>query len=244
MLCAEGHLFLIDCGEGTQQQMRRMHLSFVKVEAVFISHIHGDHIFGIFGLLNSMSMYGRTAPLYIYGPRAVGSVLNFYKSCLSGGKEAFEIIFTPVNCKSPTPVHTSRHVRVSAFPLHHHIECYGYRFDEIPNPKRPSTALEVPLKSYAYCSDTETFPELAEWVRGVDLLYHEATYTSDMADKAAYHHHSTTVQAARCALDAGVKQLVVGHYSSRIRDFASFLKECTEIFPNTVAANDCDVFSF
>jgi len=231
-------LFLIDCGEGTQQQMRRLHLSFVKVEAVFISHIHGDHIFGLFGLLNSMSMYGRTAPLYIYGPRAVGVVLNFYKSCFSGGKESFEIVFSPISCSSPTLIHTSRYVSVSAFPLHHHIECYGYRFDELPNSKRPDS----PFRSYAYCCDTEPFPELPSWIKGVDLLYHEATYPADMEDKAAFHHHSTTRQAARCALEGGVKKLVIGHYSSRVKDVEAFLRECTDIFPDTVAANDCDVF--
>ena len=78
VLCAEGRFFLIDCGEGTQQQLRRAGVSFLKIEAVFITHIHGDHMFGLFGLLGSMALYGRTADLYVYGPQALGSVLKFY----------------------------------------------------------------------------------------------------------------------------------------------------------------------
>ena len=106
MLEVHGRLFLLDCGEGTQQQMRRAHLSFLKVEAIFITHIHGDHVFGLVGLLNTMAMYGRSAPLYIYGPQALGSVLNFYRSFF-GEHDNFELRFTPVSCTEPQLVHTS-----------------------------------------------------------------------------------------------------------------------------------------
>ena len=237
VLSVHGRLFLIDCGEGTQQQMRRMHVSFLKVEAVFITHIHGDHLFGLFGLLSSMAMYGRTGKLDVYGPRALGSVLKFYDSFFGEGSN-FEIEFHAVECDSPVLIHESKNVRVSAFPLRHKIECYGYRFDGIPSGRHP----EEP--SYAYCSDTVSFPELAEYVKGVRLLYHEATYMQDMSDKAALRWHSTTVDAARCALAAGAGKLVVGHYSSRITDFDAYLAECTAIFPDTVAAKDGDIFDF
>lgn len=237
VLSVHGRLFLIDCGEGTQQQMRRMHVSFLKVEAVFITHIHGDHLFGLFGLLSSMAMYGRTGKLDVYGPRALGSVLKFYDSFFGEGSN-FEIAFHAVECDSPVLIHESKNVRVSAFPLRHKIECYGYRFDGIPSERHP----EVP--SYAYCSDTVSFPELAEYVKGVKLLYHEATYMRDMSDKAALRWHSTTEDAARCALAAGAGELVVGHYSSRITDFDAYLAECTAIFPDTVAAKDGDIFDF
>ena len=237
VLSVHGRLFLIDCGEGTQQQMRRMHVSFLKVEAVFITHIHGDHLFGLFGLLSSMAMYGRTGKLDVYGPRALGSVLKFYDSFFGEGSN-FEIEFHAVECDSPVLIHESKNVRVSAFPLRHKIECYGYGFDGIPSGRHP----EVP--SYAYCSDTVSFPELADYVKGVRLLYHEATYMQDMSDKAALRWHSTTVDAARCALAAGAGKLVVGHYSSRITDFDAYLAECTAIFPDTVAAKDGDIFDF
>ncbi len=237
MLDVHGRLFLIDCGEGTQQQIRRYRLSFLKIEAVFISHIHGDHVFGLFGLLGTMGMYGRTKPLRIYGPQAVGSLINFYRSFYGEGLD-YEIVFTPVKCSAPVQVYESGYMKVSAFPLRHKIECYGWRFDTVGGPAQQRQ------RSYAYCSDTTPFPELASWVRGVDLLYHEATYTADMEDKAAMHFHSTTRQAAGCAAEAGVGKLLLGHYSQRIKDFDAYLKECTGIFPDSVAVHDGDVFEF
>ena len=241
MLNVNGRLFLIDCGEGTQQQMRRCHLSFAKIEAIFISHIHGDHMFGLFGLLNSMAMYGRSGVLDVYGPPALGSVLKFYRSFF-GGEDLFELAFHPLTMKSPEIIHTSRKVTVSAFPLRHKIDCFGFRFDETVTERH---MLENPAykgKSYAYCSDTMPFPELPDWVRGVTCLYHEATYQDEMADKAASRFHSTTSQAARCALEAGAQKLLVAHYSSRIVDFDAYLAECRAIFPQTFACRDCDVF--
>ena len=231
VLSVHGRLFLIDCAEGTQQQIRRAHLSFLKIEAVFITHIHGDHLFGLFGLLSTMAMYGRTAPLYIYGPQALGSVLKFYSSFFADGSN-FEVVFTPVSCSAPTMVHESRNVKVQAFPLNHKIECYGFRFDGIPSERHP----DVP--SYAYCSDTAPFEALSSFVKGVKVLYHEATYPAEMKDKAAFRYHSTTRDAALCAKEAGVQTLLIGHYSSRIMDFDSLLKECTDIFPQTVLCCD------
>jgi len=241
MLQVHGRLFLIDCAEGTQQQMRRCHLSFLKVEAVFISHIHGDHVFGLFGLLNSMAMYGRTADLYIYGPEALGSVIKFYNSFFADGSQ-FKIVFCRVKCSGPELIHSSKWITVSAFPLKHKIECYGYRFDEILTPRRLAADPSAEPNSYAYCSDTMPFPELPGFLKGVRTLYHEATYMNEMADKAAARFHSTTIQAALCAWEAGVNHLIVGHYSSRITDFISYLAECKSVFEHTDAAKDLDVY--
>ena len=243
MLAASGRLFLIDCGEGTQVQMRRCHFSFVKIEAIFISHIHGDHMFGIFGLLNSMAMYGRSAPLDIYGPQALGGVLTFYRNYF-GSDDFFEIRFHPLNFSGIQPIHESKHLTVSAFPLNHKIECYGFRFDETVTERHMQENPEYRAKSYAYCSDTAPFPELAGYVKGVSCLYHEATYMNEMADKAVARFHSTAAQAAACAKEAGAGMLVVGHYSSRIADIGALLAECKEVFPDTFAASDCDVFEF
>jgi len=243
-LSVHGRLFLIDCGEGTQQRMRQQHLSFLKVEAIFISHIHGDHCFGLFGVLSTMGLYHRTAPLHIYGPQNLGPILKFYLSYFGEGND-YEIVFHPVNCKTPevivgedSPVPGAEHLKVTAFPLNHKIDCSGFRFDEVVSPRRNPWA----PRSYAYCSDTAPFPELTEYVKGVDLLYHEATYPAELSAKGAQYFHSTTVQAAQCALAASAKKLIIGHYSSRVKDLGIFEKECREIFPNSFAANDGDVF--
>lgn len=92
--------------------------------------------------------------------------------------------------------------------------------------------------SYAYCSDTRYFPELAEIVKGVDLLYHEATYADDSLQKAAERFHSTASQAARIAKAAEVGQLLLGHYSKAYHDETQHLAEARAIFPNTLLANE------
>ena len=239
-LSVHGRLFLIDCGEGAQQQFRRMHLSFLKVEAVFLSHIHGDHVFGLFGMLSTMAMYGRTQELHIYAPQSFGGILKFFLNYFGEGVN-YEIVHHPLNMKEPETVHISKCVKVTAFPLRHKIDCYGFRFDEIRSARQLEKA---PAVSYAYCSDTAPFAELPEWVRGVDILYHEATYQKDMKDKAEFRYHSTTEDAANCALQAGASKLLVGHYSSRISDFEAYLAECRNLFPETYAVNDGDVIDF
>ena len=241
MLTVNGRLFLIDCGEGTQKAMRKSHLSFLKVEAIFISHTHGDHLFGLFGLLNSMAMYGRTGKLDIYGPQPLGNILNFYSNYFGEGTN-FEFAYHPLNGKEPEIVHTSKWITVTAFPLKHKIDCYGYRFDEIVTERHRIENPSYRAKSYAYCSDTMPFPELVSWVKGVDCLYHEATYQDEMADKARARYHSTTIQAAECAREAGAGRLIVGHYSSRIVDFEAYLAECKSVFPDTIAARDGDIY--
>ena len=239
-LSVHGRLFLIDCGEGAQRQFRRMHLSFLKVEAVFLSHIHGDHVFGLFGMLSTMAMYGRTQELHIYAPQSFAGILKFFLNYFGEGVN-YGIIHHPLNMKEPETVHVSKCVSVSAFPLRHKIECFGFRFDEIRSERQLEKA---PAVSYAYCSDTAPFDSLPEWVRGVTLLYHEATYQKDMKDKAVLRFHSTTEDAAECAAAAGAGRLLVGHYSSRISDFDAYIRECRELFPETYAVNDGDVIDF
>ena len=258
-LSVHGRLFLIDCGEGTQQRIRQEHLSFVKTEAVFISHIHGDHCFGLFGLLSTMSLYHRVAPLHIFGPQNLGPVIKFYLSYF-GEDLGYEIVYHPLSNKYPQiiagpesflpslkkgfgeessgPAYKCNVLQVTAFPLNHKIDCYGYRFDEIVAPRRNPWK----PRSYAYVSDTAPFPELAEYVRGVDILYHEATYPAELEAKAVQYYHSTSRQAASCARDAEAGKLLIGHFSSRVKDISRLQEECREIFPETTAVNDGDVF--
>ncbi len=277
VLDVRGRLFLIDCGEGAQIQMVRMGISPLKIEAVCLSHLHGDHVFGIFGLLSTMGMLGRVRPLKIFAPEGFGDVLEFYLAHFSDG-DSYRIEFTPVDVAGPEKILDAGGIEIRAFPLKHRVPTFGYLFkekekelnvrkeaiakydltiDEIKALKagrdvvRPigtvisvaeATYRPAPPKSFAYCSDTAPFPELAQWVNGVDLLYHEATFPKDMADLAAVTNHSTTVDAARCALDAGARRLVVGHYSSRFSDVEFFLDEIRAVFPASFLASDGDVF--
>ena len=275
VLDVRGRLFMIDCGEGTQMQMRKLKLSFQKIEHICLSHIHGDHIFGLFGFLSTLGLLGRTAPLYIYAPKNFAPVLEFFKTHFGQGL-LFEINYVALEMTQPELVYENRTTELLAFPLNHRLETYGFLFREkMPqyNVKKEAIAkygltlaeigtlkrgedvvredmvitneeaayIPYEPRSYAYCSDTAPFPELAEWVKGVTLLYHEATFPDSMSEMAAKTFHSTTLQAARTALDAGAKRLLVGHYSSRFPDVSFFLEELRTIFPATDLAHDLDI---
>ena len=275
ILDVRGRLFMFDCGEGAQMQMRKAGISYLNIEHICLSHVHGDHVFGIFGLLSTMGLLGRSAQLNIYGPEAFRPILEFFRSQFGEGL-LFEINFMPLSMAEPQLIYENRNVELLAFPLNHRIETFGYilrekwpqynvhkeaiseyglslaeigtlkRGEDIVRPDRVISrddAAYMPYepRSYAYCSDTAPFTELSQWVRGVSLLYHEATFPADMEEMAAKTYHSTTLQAAQCARDAGVKRLLVGHYSSRYPSVEFFLDELRSIFPESYLAKDMDV---
>jgi ribonuclease Z len=274
-----GRLFMIDCGEGAQIQLRKAKVSFLNIEHICLSHIHGDHIFGIFGLLSTMGLLARKAPLNIFAPKGFAPILEFFKTQFGEGL-LFDIHFIPLEMTSPEVVYESRTTELLAFPLNHRVETFGFiirekmpqrnvhkeaisKYDlsltDIGTLKRGEDVVResdcgVPLvikneevtyyrympRSYAYCSDTAPFAELAEWVRGVDLLYHEATFPDEMAEMAEKTFHSTTIQAATVGKDAGVKKLIVGHYSSRFPSVDFYLDQIKTVFPEAMLAHDGD----
>lgn len=296
VLEVHGRLFLIDCGEAVQRQMIRYKVPLAKLDTIFISHIHGDHLFGLFTLLSTLGLSCKVTPVVIYGPSNLGPLLKSFMSFYGKGI-GITVDFHPLSVKAPEVIYSTKSLEVLAFPLNHKIETYGYmirekfpqlnirkdaldkydftkteigalkRGEDILRPAGPDdgatflngfikhSGTDEPLlikneeaaylpyvpRSYAYCSDTAPFPELSEWVKGVDLLYHETTYLDQYQDQAAKRFHSTTKQAAQCALDAGAKKLVIAHYSSRCRDASKYEAECRTIFPETHAANDGDV---
>lgn len=257
-------------------QMRKAGLSFLKIEHICLSHIHGDHIFGLFGLLSTMGLLGRSAVLNIYAPENFRPVLTFFRKHFGEGFR-FEINYVPLSMKEPEVVYETKKVELLAFPLNHRIDTYGFMIREKMPPynvhkeailkygltlaeigalKRGedvvrdnlvicnTEAAYIPYqpRSYAYCSDTAPFPELAEWIKGVTMLYHESTFPAEMSEMAEKTFHSTTLQAAQCARDAGAERLIVGHYSSRFHDVGFFLDELRSVFPDTSLAHDGDVY--
>ena len=276
VLDVRGRLFMIDCGEGAQMQMRRARISFLKIEHICLSHIHGDHLFGLFGLLSTMGMLGRSAQLNIYAPSGFRPVLDFFMNHFGDGIR-FEINYVELMMDAPETVYENRHVELLAFPLNHRVETFGFMIREKMPPfnVRKEAIAEYGLslaeigtlkrgedveredgsvimnvdaayrpyvpRSYAYCSDTAPFPELSEWVKGATLMYHEATFPEEMSEMAEKTFHSTTLQAAKTARDAGVGRLLVGHYSSRFPSVDFFLDEIRTVFPNADLAHDLDV---
>lgn len=276
-------LFLIDCGEGAQMQMRRMGINFGRLDNIFISHLHGDHIFGLYGLLSTFSMMGRVAPLYLYAPGKIIQYIDFFLENFGDGVK-YEIVPNIITCSEPVKIYENRVIEIFAFPLRHREETYGYLFREKTprlnihkhliepynltlseigelkdgrevvriNPEAPGgkeilspdyfTYLPFKPRSFAYCSDTAPFEKLAEWIRGVDLLYHESTFTKEYADLARRTFHSTAADAACCALKAGAGKLVLGHYSSRFKSLEPILEEAKSIFEKSYLAKEGEVY--
>ena len=276
VLDVRGRLFMIDCGEAAQTQIRKAGLSFLKIEHICLSHIHGDHLFGIFGLLSTMGLLGRSARLDIYAPTSFRPVLDFFLQNFGDGIR-FEINHICLEMDEPTIVYQNRTVELLAFPLNHRVDTFGFiirekmppfnvrkeaiteyglTLAEIGTLKRGEDVVRyvegeqivianedaayIPYqpRSYAYCSDTAPFPELAQWIKGVTLLYHESTFPAEMVEMAEKTFHSTTLQAARTALEAGVGKLLIGHYSSRFPSVDFFLDEVRSVFPSSELAYD------
>ena len=124
-------LFMIDCGEGTQIQLRRLRIHFSKIIAVFISHLHGDHCFGLPGMISTFGMTGRTAPLHIYAPAAFEPILDQTLSFFCQGLE-FKVVFHAVDTTQNKVVYEDRSLTVETIPLQHRIDCCGYLFREKP----------------------------------------------------------------------------------------------------------------
>ena len=128
-LQVHGRLFLLDCGEGTQYALVQNKVPMMKLDSLFLTHIHGDHVFGIFGLLSTLGMKGRQMPLNIFAPVNFGPILKFFLSYYGDGI-GFEIRYTPLKMKEPETILETKSLRVQAFPLNHGIETFGFRFEE------------------------------------------------------------------------------------------------------------------
>ena len=122
-------LYMIDCGEGAQLQMRRSRLKFSRLNHVFISHLHGDHCFGLIGLISTFGLLGRTAPLYVHAPAAFGPILQSLLDFFCKGLD-FRVEFYPVDTSRHALIHEDRSVSIYSIPLRHRIECCGFLFQE------------------------------------------------------------------------------------------------------------------
>ena len=127
-----GKLFLVDCGEGTQVQLRRSRLRFTKISAVFITHLHGDHCFGLIGMLSTFGLLGRTARLAIYAPAALEDMLKQQMQMFCHDFD-YEVDFHPVDTRLQQIVYEDRSLTVETIPLEHRMPCCGYLFREKPS---------------------------------------------------------------------------------------------------------------
>lgn len=232
MLSLNDKSFLIDCGEGVQLTMRQMGLKTNRLYSIFISHLHGDHCFGLIGLLSTLSMMNRTQPLHIYAHADLEKLLRPLIDYHCGDMMSFEVVFHHINPRKQAVIFEDRNVTVETIPLKHKVPTCGFLFMEKGQPR------------YAYISDTMYSPKIVPMISGVDLLYHEATYTDEHEARCKTTTHSTARQAAMIARDAEVKNLLIGHFSARVDDHELFLNEAQEVFPNTRLAEERKTFEF
>ena len=272
-----GKCFMVDCGEGAQMQFRRSHIHFSKLNAIFISHMHGDHCFGLMGLLSTLGMLGRTSKLRIYAPKDYELLFKQQVEFFMQTME-YEMEMIPIDTEKQQVIYEDHSLTVETVPLQHRVPCCGFIFREkptLPHIRRdmidyygipvsqinnikngadwtnedgdviPNARLVQPAdspRSYAYCSDTRFMPGLKEKVKGVTVLYHESTYTSEQEDRAKIYYHSTARQAATIAAGAGVGTLLLGHYSARYNDEKVLLEEAKAVFPNSILTQEGMVF--
>ena len=220
--------FLVDCGEGTQLKMRQLGVKTARLYTVLISHLHGDHCFGLIGLISTLGMMGRTQPLHIYAhadlEKLLRPLLDYHCQDLP-----YEVVFHAINPRKKEVIFSDRTLTIETIPLKHKVPTCGFLFTEYHRDKEPR-------KRYAYCSDTAYREQIVEQISGVEVLFHESTYTEKDADKCKLHTHSTAKQAAQIAKLAGVRKLIIGHFSAREDDHTVFLNEAKEVFENTVLA--------
>lgn len=122
---------MVDCGEGTQLQLRRSKVKFSKVNAVFISHLHGDHCFGLIGMISTFGMLGRTSPLHVYAHKDLEPILKQQIDYFCNGLE-YEIVFHPIDTTRQTVIYEDRSLTVETVPLRHRVPCCGFIFREKP----------------------------------------------------------------------------------------------------------------
>ena len=272
VLNVRDNLMMIDCGEGAQLAVRRMGLKLMRLNHIFISHLHGDHCFGLPGLVSTMALLNRSNSLTIHtfqdGADLFSRMLDYF--CR---ERPFEVRFNVIDTHKRI-IWEDDAVTVSTFPLLHRIPAVGFLIAEKPKLRHiigeevrrlgvphyamnalrqgedwvspegivvPNDQLTTPADasvSYAYCSDTRFSRRVIKSVEGVDWLYHEATYDDSLRVKAHKRQHSTALEAATVAREAGVKRLILGHFSKRYVDESILLDEACRVFPDTQLANE------
>jgi len=261
---------LFDCGEGSQRQLMISPFSFMKIKAIFVSHLHGDHFLGIPGLLQTMDMSGRKDKILLAGPEGFGDVMErLIETC---GDVTYDVNI--VEATDGDEFEFGGFV-VNAFDVDHGIPALGFLFRENDRPGRFDRSKAVSLgihpgpdftrlqngenvnnvkpcdvigparkgRRVVYSGDTVKCDRIINMAKDADVLIHEATYLSEDSLLAEEHMHSTARDAASAAKDANVSVLFVTHMSNRYDDLTKIEEECRKVFPNTLLAEDLMLFT-
>jgi ribonuclease Z len=265
----DGNNYLVDCGEGTQIQMINFKIRRSRISHIFISHLHGDHYFGLVGLINSFSLLGHQQELHVFGPSPLQEIIEIQLR-VADTKLCYPLHFHKIS--GPATLLDNDRIEVKCFPTQHRVECYGFSFREKRKPRKliieSVKENNIPLhfyenlkrgedfitsageviknewltvdapkgKTYSFCADTRYDESMIQHIKDSDLIYHESTYLDHLRERAFERFHSTTKQAAEIAKKAGVKKLLIGHFSSKYDTLEEFEAEAREVFPNTELA--------
>jgi ribonuclease Z len=269
--------FLIDCGEGTQLQLRKYKIRMQSIQHIFISHLHGDHYFGLIGFISTMHLLGREKELNIYAPAELKEII-YIQLAASKTELRFPLFFHEFGFDVPELLMESNDLTVHTIPLSHSLPCCGFLFHEKTKPRRMRKEkieeYNIPLesvpaikaggdylladgtlvphveltrgaklpRSFAFCSDTSYHEAIIPQIKGVDMLYHEATFLDELKERARQTMHSTAKEAATIASKAQVGKLIIGHYSQRYFDLSPLLDEAQAVFPDTFLAIEGEKF--
>jgi ribonuclease Z len=266
LLRAGGERILLDCGEGTQQQLLRS-AGLPELDAVFLSHFHLDHWLGLVGMLKTFDLRAREKPLAIHGPPGLKALFGLLRPVI--GRTGYPLSLVELEPYEEVRFHG---YAIGSFPVRHRVEAYGYafveddrpgRFDaetarrlgveegpdfgrlqrgEVVNGVRPEQVVgeDRPGRRIVYSGDTAPCQTVEVLANSADVLVHEATFLSDERARARETGHSTAAQAAEIARDAGVRLLALTHLSTRY--FPREIRdEACAVFANTVVPRDFDV---
>ena len=194
VITMEDHLFLVDCGEGTQMQMAKYKIRRSKINHIFISHLHGDHYFGLIGLLTSMGLLGRTQDMHLYAPRTLEDIIELQLK-VADIRLPYPLHFHPLQTEGP--ILQEPRFEVRCFPVYHRIECWGFCFREI----RPLRRIN-PGKAREYDVPASFFDRLKwgeSYLRRDGVLIDNALVTEPATKARSYAYTADTLFDKRVA---------------------------------------------
>lgn len=262
----EGRLILVDCGEGTQIALRALHWGITKIDCICLTHYHGDHLFGLFGLLSTINNSGRTEAITIIGPEGLFKVKEVINLLLPNLAFAVNYLENPKS-------YSFNKLNISTLNLKHSAPCLGYCFTlerqrkfavekaiMLNLPKiywsklqkgeivkynnrifTPDMVLGEERKGIKLSIITDTRPtlEIPEFIKDSDLFICEGMYGDDNDfEKAIHTKHMTFKEAATLAKLGKVKEMILTHFSSSLTEPEIFLPNAQKIFPHTIIGYD------
>jgi len=273
LLTYDGENILVDCGEGTQRQFRKAKLNPNKINRILLSHWHGDHVLGLSGMLQSMSLSGYNKTLHIYGPKGTKKFMKeLMKTFVYQGKHKIEV-------KEVTgKFFETKDFYLEAKPMQHGPPCNAYSFvkkgilridkKKLKKAKLPHGPLLSRLKhgknikykgktylaknltykdnetKISFVLDTKINKNITPFVKDSTILVSESTYSDELKDMASKHKHMTAKQVSEIAKKAKVEKLILTHLSQRYeKNPKKILDEAKKYFKNSFLAQDLDVFT-